>query len=66
MRGNVQVSRRPCPQCGREVKAERNSTVWGCGDLVLVLVTLGLWVPIRWALGTGSNPWRCAECGTRL
>lgn len=32
----------------------------GCGDLFMVLLTLGLWLPLRWL----TKPrFRCADCG---
>jgi predicted RNA-binding Zn-ribbon protein involved in translation (DUF1610 family) len=59
------ITSRKCPECGR-VAAERETRTLGCGDLLLVLVSFGLWVPLRWAIGLAVNPWRCPECGRRV
>jgi hypothetical protein len=66
MRGSIKIASRWCRRCKRRVAAQANSTVWGCGDLVLVLLSLGLWVPVRIVLMILTNPWRCPECGRRI
>ena len=50
-----------CRHCMTRVKLERPAMVWGCGDLVMVLLTCGLW-----ALGKilMRPAWRCSVCGT--
>ena len=66
MRGNIEMCSAWCPECERQVKAERNSAVWGCGDLLMVLFTFGLWVPLRIVLTSGSRRWRCCYCGEKV
>ncbi len=66
MRGNVVIQQRWCPGCKHAVAAQRNSGVWGCGDLILILLTVGLWLPIRMTLAGMSSPWRCPQCGSRV
>jgi ribosomal protein L37AE/L43A len=61
-RGNLEVSQQHCPSCGKSVKAERNARVWGGGDLIMVVFTLGLWAVIK--LAAGGQAWRCAGCGS--
>ena len=61
--GNMKATQRRCGQCGKATKHERNAMVMGCGDVVMVLLTLGLWLPLRLMLNAMSNPWRCSECG---
>jgi hypothetical protein len=54
------ISRRFCRQCERSTKHERNVTAMGCGDLILVIATCGLW----WVVREIAKPkWRCSECG---
>ena len=62
--GNLRVSRRSCRVCGKATKFERNATVWGLGDLIMILCTLGAWVILRGLANGSSNPWCCATCGT--
>lgn len=53
---------RHCESCRRRTRFERHVTAMGCGDLLLVVLSLGLWLPIRWLLKPG---FRCVECGSR-
>ncbi len=66
MRGNIKIASRWCRACKRQIRAEANSTVWGCGDLLMVLITFGVWIPLRMVLLALSSPWRCSECGRRV
>lgn len=66
MRGPLKTTSRWCKGCGRQVAAVASSTGWGCGDLLLIPLTVGLWLPIRFALMAMTNPWRCQECGRRV
>jgi hypothetical protein len=63
--GNLRVSSRMCATCGTVRKFEKNAMVWGCGDLLLVVVTFGIWIIIRYVADLMVNPWRCSVCGTR-
>lgn len=63
--GNLRATSRACGQCGTVRKFEKNSMVWGCGDLVMVLVTFGAWVIVRFIADMIVNPWRCLVCGNR-
>lgn len=51
--------------CRRTSKFEKNSMVWGCGDLILVVVTFGIWLILRFVFEQFANPWRCTNCGNR-
>lgn len=62
-KGSIEISQIDCGTCGRLTKAERNATVWGVGDLVMVVFTLGLWAVAKLAIG--GAPWRCSTCGTK-
>ena len=55
------VSRRPCPNCKKQTKCERPDLSWGVGDLVMVLLTCGLWVIVRFLFRSG---WKCSDCGS--
>ena len=65
MKGALVKSSKACPDHGR-IAAERNAVPLGCGDLILVLLTLGAWLPVRWVFGQLTNPWRCPQCGRRV
>lgn len=65
MRGTLSVTRRLCPQCGTPTKFERNATVWGAGDLIMILMTVLLWLPLKLGWNALTNPWRCAACGSK-
>lgn len=54
-----------CAKCETVRKFEKNAMVWGCGDLLLVVVTFGVWAVIRFVADLMVNPWRCSVCGTR-
>jgi len=60
---HVQIANKSCTQCGQNVKAERNASQMGCGDLVMVLLTFGLWVVIRQLF---KKPWLCTQCGSKV
>lgn len=65
-RGNLQIAKRRCAQCGTFTKAERNSIEWGAGDLLLLFMTVLIWLPIKYGWNALVNPWRCATCGTKV
>src|SRR5262245_53260544 len=54
---------RHCEDCGKQVRAERRRSVWGAGTLILVVVTIGFWVPLRMMFRAVGSPWRWSECG---
>lgn len=60
--GTIETSRGFCPTCKTHTKVERNSMVWGCGDVVMVLFSCGLWVLGRILL---RPAWRCSQCGSK-
>jgi ribosomal protein L37AE/L43A len=60
--GNLQITRARCPVCAKDTKMERPAQVWGMGDLIMVVMTLGLWIIAKRA----SRPaWRCSDCGSK-
>ncbi len=65
-RGTTQVKNGFCKQCNKSVKTEKNATVWGVGDLVMVMLTAGGWLVLKLISNGISNPWRCYECGCKL
>lgn len=66
MRGSLKTSSRWCARCKSQVAAVSNSWAWGCGDLILVLLTFGLWVLVKLTIAILANPWRCPNCGQRV
>ncbi len=64
-RGAPEIGQRYCRTCRTNVPVTRNSMVWGCGDLIMVLVTCGAWLVVRFAHNYSTNPWRCQRCGAR-
>lgn len=65
MKGNTQITSKYCHSCNKQMKFEKNSMIWGCGDLVMVILTFGGWLVIRLIMDFFSNPWRCKECGSK-
>lgn len=63
--GNIKITSKHCAQCNAQKKFERNSMEWGCGDLVMVLITLGLYLPFKFLIHAKKNPWRCTTCGSK-
>lgn len=63
--GNFRMSRRFCKSCNASKNCQRNGMVWGMGDLILVLLSFGVWVIFKLAFNALLNPWRCADCGAR-
>jgi len=61
--GNLQVSRGRCPTCKAKTKLERNAQVWGFGDLVMIFLTLGLWVVLKFWMRPAL---RCSQCGSKV
>lgn len=63
------------------MKFERNSMIWGCGDIIMVLlgafiglyfgsafivlIGAGAWIVSRFAINESTNPWRCNKCGEK-
>jgi len=63
--GNIRKTIKYCDTCMGHSSHERNGMVWGLGDFIMVLFTLGTWVLIRWGMNKFFNPWRCSICGNR-
>lgn len=61
--GYLQISRGYCRTCNDETKLVRNTLVWGFGDFVLVVISLGLWVALKFAI---RPSWRCFQCGSKV
>ena len=57
---SLEVDNRPCSSCGKATKSERETVNYGCGDLLMVVLTTGLWVLFRYAMRPG---WKCSTCG---
>lgn len=51
-----------CSVCQRNVTPK--SAQWGCGDLFMVLITLGLWLIPKMLLSRSGG--RCPICNTKL
>jgi predicted RNA-binding Zn-ribbon protein involved in translation (DUF1610 family) len=66
MRGNVKLTSRWCKSCKKQVAAQADSAVWGCGDLIMVLLTFGLWAIFRLVMLAIFSPYRCTNCGRRV
>lgn len=74
-RVEVEIRRAWCPECDKHVAARKNTTDppgWGCGDVVLIPATVGIWFVVRvvhiflWHVIHGSTKWLCPECGLQL
>jgi hypothetical protein len=63
--GNIKVTSKFCEKCGAQTKFERNSLQWGMGDLIMVLITVGFYIPFRFIVHAIFNPWRCTNCGSK-
>lgn len=63
MRGNIEVSSGRCPHCKELRKLERPSQLWGAGDLLMVVFTLGFWAIAKFM---ARPAWRCSTCGTKI
>lgn len=61
MRGNVEFASGQCAHCGERRKLERPSAVWGAGDLIMIVITIGVWAILKIAM---RPAWRCTACGT--
>jgi len=61
-----QTSRRFCKKCNQHRLFERRSGETGGWELLLTLVTLGLYLVIKWVVKLFTNPWRCEKCGARF
>jgi len=55
-----QIKRMHCKQCGKNTKHERHTTAMGCGDLFMVVITLGIWLIFRELF---KPRFHCSECG---
>lgn len=58
----TKIKSKHCRRCKERTKFERHVTAMGCGDLFMVVLTLGLWVVVRHIFTPG---WRCTVCGSR-
>ena len=52
--------RKYCRTCSNHMLYTRTITRMGCGDLLMVCLTLGGWLVLRMIL---KPAWRCATCG---
>ncbi len=57
-----QIKHCKCSSCGINTKHVRHVTAMGCGDLLMTLMTFGLWVILRAILTPGFH---CDKCGMR-
>lgn len=57
----VSIRRQYCGVCNEKTKHERHITAMGCGDLILVIATWGLWLPVRWLF---LPSFKCSVCGS--
>jgi hypothetical protein len=64
--GKIQSRDKLCWTCETKVQAKRIQKPWGPGDLLLLAVTIGLWLPIRLMYEAVATPWRCDQCETRI
>ena len=51
-----------CKSCETKTKHVRHVTAMGCGDLLMVICTLGVWVIFRALFTPGYS---CDRCGKR-
>lgn len=58
-------AKQACPQCPH-AEVERKRTPWGLGEVFMVVLTAGLWVPLRMIYHAVASPWRCSECRGRI
>lgn len=58
---HVQIKNDYCKACGMRTRFERHAVPMGVGDLVMTLITVGIWPIARWL----NNPYRCSTCGSR-
>ena len=65
-RGDMKISRGHCNGCGCMSQLERNGSVWGGGDLIMVLLSCGLWAGLKVLFNRVRNPWRCVTCGASI
>lgn len=58
----TQLASRHCTHCGTIRKFERHVTAMGGGDLIMIILTLGVWLLLRrlW-----TPPFRCSVCGSK-
>ncbi len=64
MRGSYKRASMWCQECEKQVGAEKNAMACGCGDFILLLPTIGIWVPVRFVIDAMTNPYRCPDCGS--
>ena len=60
-----QISRRFCKRCEQHLLFEKRRNLIGNGEFLLALVTLGLYVVVKWGIQQITNPWRCEHCHGR-
>jgi hypothetical protein len=56
----TQIKSKYCKTCRKQTRHDRHVTAMGCGDLLLVVCTLGLWLGLRQLFKPG---YRCSVCG---
>lgn len=56
----TQTESKTCKKCGTVTKHERHITAMGCGDLIMVIFTFGIWIIIREVF---KPKFRCSVCG---
>lgn len=54
-----------CPRCATWVRAEKQTYRPGCGDLLLIGLTFGVWAFVIPAINLFRS-YRCWRCGQRV
>lgn len=62
MIGNIEFAFFDCVHCASVHRFERPSRVWGTGDRVMAVFTLGLWAIAQMTFAKPA--WRCSVCGS--
>ena len=60
--GQPQISRRFCKQCAQHCVFERSANRLGSAEVILAMVTLGLYPVFKWVVRQVTDPWRCEHC----
>ena len=65
-RPEVRTADKHCRVCDRTVTAERKRSRWRAVELVLILLSAGLWVPLKMMYRAIVVPWSCSQCQHRI
>ncbi len=63
--GNLTYKSYYCRHCQKIALHVKNASEWGMGDIIMMVISCGVWVILRAMADIVFHKWRCGVCGTK-